>query len=197
MLEGDPAAARRITAQLSLGVQRTESSYWTLDRTGGEHLTGQVRRHANSVTGGVRIVHPKSGSYTLGSTNSPLPVTVQNDLAYPVSVRLYITTVNQLPGLTTRPVTATVRPRSRLILRVPTTIARSGRIQIDAELTAPNGQSLGGTTLSVHSTVLGTLGVVIAVVSGAVLALALLIRLARRMRRRRSSGRTREPVLVA
>lgn len=188
MLEGAPAAAQQLTAQLSAGVQRTESSYWALDRGGGERLIGQVRSQADAVTSGVRIVHPASGSYTLGSTNSPLPVTVQNDLAYPVSVRLYITTVNQLPGLNTRPVTATVRPRSKRILRVPTTITRPGRIQIDAELTAPNGQSLGGTALSVHSTVLGTLGVVITVVSGGVLVLALLIRVIRRWRRR---GRTR------
>ena len=137
-------------------------------------------------------MHPKSGSYTLGSTNSPLPVTVENNLPYTVSVRLDITTLNQLPGLRAQPVTATVRPNSKRILRVPTSIARSGRIQIKAVLSAPNGQSLGSTTLSVHSTVLGTLGVVITVVSGGVLVLALLVRFARRLRRRQTKATARK-----
>jgi hypothetical protein len=112
---------------------------------------------------------------------------VQNELSYPVNVTVQVTTVNDLPGFTATPVTKRISPGSTQLIHIPTKIDRSGRIQVQAQLFTKDGVPLGDPIfLSVHSTVLGVVGVVITVVAGGVLVLALLFRILGRFRKRRS-----------
>ena len=144
----------------------------------------------------MQIVNPVYASYTLAGSNSPLPITVRNTLPYPVAVSITVTTVGNLPGLTVKAVQVQVIPAaSKQTVKVSTSIQRPGRIPVDAVLSAPNDYPLGHPVkLFIHSTVLGTVGIVITIVAGAVLLIALLVRYLRRIRRlrarRRGAGRS-------
>jgi hypothetical protein len=68
---------------------------------------------------------------------------------------------------------------------------------VQAALFTPNNFQLGvAVNLSVHSTALGTIGLIITIVAGAVLVLALLVRLIRRLRNPAPALST-EPPLIA
>jgi hypothetical protein len=185
----DDAAAKALVDNLPIAIQRAESSAWR-DASGSTAAVyaAQLNDQITGITSGVRIINPPSGVYTLASNSSPLPITVDNELPYPVTIRIRVTTVPEgLAGFTTRDIgTQRVDSNQKRTLNVPTTTERSGRIRISAELLTPSGASLGAPVgLTVRSTALGVIGVVITVVAGVVLALALLFRLIRRLRARR------------
>jgi hypothetical protein len=181
------AAARALLDALPIGTQRVESAAWRIQRIDGGQLADQLSKQIGDITMGVHIVRPSSGSYTLASNNSPLPITVENTLPYAVHVRLQVTTVVNAPGFTATDVGVQgVDSNQKRTLNLPTSVQRSGRFQVQAQLLTPNGATLGApVALTVHSTALGVVGVVITVVAGVVLALALLVRLAGRWRKRR------------
>lgn len=191
--------AQTLLTDLPLAVQRLESSAWRYGSTqGGPELGTRVAdaftTRVDDVMAGVHIVQPSSGSYTLASGDSPLPITVQNDLGFAVEIQIDVNTVGNLPGLTTRELKQQVlQPHSKQTLHLPTRVERSGRFPVIAQLKTPDGAPLGApVTLYVHSTALGTVGVVITIVAGAVLALALLLRIISRLRARRNGGSARK-----
>jgi hypothetical protein len=193
-------SARVFVDSLPFAVQRVESSAWREENAAkaGRQFATDLTAMVDGITNGVKIVPPRpSGSYTLTSGTSPLPITVENDLTYAVRVRVQVNTVNGLPGLTTRDIgVQRIEARGKAVLHLPTSITRPGRIQVDAQLLTPNRVPLGqGVQLTVHSTVLGLVGVIITVVAGVVLALALLVRLLRRVHRRngRNPSAAQEP----
>lgn len=194
-------AGQAVASGLSPALQRIESAAWRTDGVTGGRRTGasvsaQLSGQVNSILSGVQIVNPKYGSYTLAGSNSPIPITVRNTLAYPVAVNITVTTVGNLPGLTLKtPKVQVIAASSKQTVQVPTVVQRSGRIPVNAVLSAPNDYQLGSPVkLFIHSTVLGTIGIVITVVAGVVLLVALLVRYIRRIRRirsrRRGPGRT-------
>ncbi|MEO8887674.1 MAG: hypothetical protein ABI301_02975, partial [Jatrophihabitantaceae bacterium] len=134
-------------------------------------------------------------TYTLGSADSPLPITIDNTLNAQVEVRIQLNTVGGLPGFTADDVgVKKIGPQTKLALHVPVHIDRAGRILVQVDLTtpetvasarAPLGSAL---VLSVRSTALGEIGKIITFVAGFVLAAALLVRVYRRWRRHRAGG---------
>lgn len=190
LLNGGGPSADALVAALPVALQRTESAYWVSHSTQGKVVADALMGQVDALVGGVSIVRPSTGTYTLASSNSPLPITLQNKLGYRVQVRLSVSTVNQAPGFTTKDIGAQYIPAGdKRTLHLPTTIDRSGRIQIRAQLMTADNRPLGKPVpLSVHSTSLGVVGVVITIVAGAVLVLALLLRAMRRLRKR---GRSR------
>lgn len=158
---------------------------------------------ANKVAGvrnAVYVARPSGGGqYTLASKNSRLPITIVNHLPAAVRVRVSVRTVNGVPGFSAPDVERTIDANSTVQLRVPTHVNRVGRIDVEATLSTPDGISLGGTVrLTVHSTALGTIGVIITIVAALVLLIALLVRLIRRLRRGRHPAPTKaEPTPVA
>jgi uncharacterized protein DUF6049 len=188
----DPAALKVVT-ELPVAVQRAESSAWRekSDAAAASRYADQLENNLDGITSGVHIVRPSSGAYTLASSSSPLPITVSNEHPYPVTVQLKVSTaVNGLPGFTTRDIgVQRVDGDQKRTLNVPTQTERSGRIRVEAVLLTPNNFPLGDPVqLTIRSTALGAIGVVITVVAGVVLALALLVRLGRRLRKRRSGS---------
>ncbi|MFN2561284.1 MAG: DUF6049 family protein [Jatrophihabitans sp.] len=197
----DPAA-EALLASLPVAIQRAASSAWRQKDAASAAAAAQfargVSRQIDSIENGVQIIRPSSGSYTLASESSPLPITVDNKLPYPVTIRISITTdVNGLPGFSTKDIgLESVDSNQKRTLKVPTTTVRKGRIKVHVALLTPNGVTLGESVpLTVRSTVLGLVGVVITIVAGVVLVLALLIRVGRQMRgRRRTSSQPRDTV---
>ncbi len=191
------AGAKTLLNSLPIAAQRAASSAW-LSQTGakatGLAYAGQLTAKIDSLTTGVHIISPHHNAYTLASNSSPLPITVENELAYPVTIRIQVSTVvNGLPGFTTKDIgLQRIESNQKRTLNIPTKTERSGRILVEARLLTPNDKPLGDpVSLTVRSTALGVIGVVITIVAGVVLALALLVRFGRRLHQRRSSDAAR------
>jgi hypothetical protein len=185
----DPAAATLVDA-LPAAIQRAESSAWrappNLDAaaTYAQALTDQIE----TLRSGVHLVKPSGGTYTLASTDSPLPITITNTLPYSVRVRIKIVVTS---GINPEQVgVVPIEANQTKTVNVPATTDRSGLIQIQVLLQAPNSLPLGiAVGMTVRSTALGFIGVIITIVAGVVLGVALLWRIIRRLRNRGASGR--------
>lgn len=182
-----PANAAALLANEPEVVQRLGSSAWSRSPSDGTAYAADVTRQLDALTSGVRIQQPSTGSYTLASRNSPLPLTIDNDLPYPVRVQVAVSAADGLPGFSaSAPGVHEIPADSRLTLQIHTHVERTGRFPVQVSLLAPNGDAIGATViLTVHSTALGTIGIIITIVAGAVLVLALCVRLVRRLARRR------------
>lgn len=186
----DPADAADRLANLPAGVQRLVSASWANARDQQRQASEQLAAQVDSLTDGVTLVVPSHGSYTLGGSDSPLPVTIENRLDTTVSARLVLSAVGGVPGFRADDVgIQTIPPHAKLPLHVPVHVDRAGRIRVQAVLSAPAAKASGGRlalgqplVLSVRSTALGTIGRLITYIAGGLLALALLIRFVRRRR---------------
>jgi hypothetical protein len=175
-------------------VQRSESSAWRDSPQRSAQIATAIRSRLSKLLDGVHLVRPSTGSYTFGSADSPLPVTISNTLDVTVSVRLAIGTVGGVLGFSADDVGAqTIAPHSKLPLHVPAHIDPVRRIKVNVQLLNGDGDVVGSPlVLSVRSTALGTIGKIITFGAAAVLAAALLLRGARRLRhRRKAAGRAR------
>jgi hypothetical protein len=176
-------------AQVQLGglgaaVQRCESTgmipYPSVAYEHAQLLRSIVRR----VRHGVSLVAPAASTYTLTSNDADLPITIRNRLDEDVQVRI---AMSQPQGFSASDLDRLhiIPAGSRIDVRVPTHVDRVGLIPIAVSLRTPDGLKLGKSMpLTIRSTALGTIGVVITIVAGCVLALALIIRFTRRMRAR-------------
>lgn len=192
--------ASAILGNLPAAAQRAASAGWQADpdpavRQEGDQATTDLLHHIDSIESNVQIVKPSSGTYTLASSNSPLPLTIWNRFTVPVTVQIRVSTQNGLPGFTADTIAPQViAPNVKKQMQIPTHVQRTGRFEVQAELLTPTREAVGDPVeLSIRSTALGTIGVVITVVAGAILVLALLVRLVVRWRRR---SRTQRPAPV-
>lgn len=192
------ADAATLLGALPEAVQRAESTSWRGDPAAAAGYVDQLGKRIDAIESGVEILKPSSGTYTLASSNSPLPVTIVNHLNVAVSVRVRVTPVNGLPGFSATELgVQTIAARDRLPLHIPTHVVRTGRFVVQAALYTPSDLPIGDPVdLSVHSTALGSIGVIITIAAAAVLVLALLMRLIRRVRNPVPAPGT-EPPLIA
>ncbi|MEP7020828.1 MAG: DUF6049 family protein, partial [Pseudonocardiales bacterium] len=191
--------ADTLLGSLPAAVQRAESNGWRSDPRAAVGFAARLSKRIDAIESGVHILKPSSGTYTLASRNSPLPVTIKNDLNVAVSVRVRVVSANGLPGFSADdPGVLTIAAGASLPLHLPTHVERTGRFVVQATLYTPNGAvQLGAAVrLSVHSTALGTIGVIITISAAAVLVLALLIRLIRRLRNPTAAPGTEPPVIA-
>jgi hypothetical protein len=135
----------------------------------------------NSLRSQVTVVRPTTGIYTLTSSDSPLSLTVRNDLRTPVTVRLRIDTTNA-PGFQVQDTAPQQIPAgARLTLRVPATVQRAGTFSVRVQLVTPGGGTLGTRiTLTVRSTAYGAVALGITGVALVVLMAAVAVRFVRR-----------------
>ncbi len=116
--------------------------------------------------GAVVIVKP-TGSYTLATEHSPLPVALHNGLAVPIRVRLH---VDAPPGMQVTDLGEIELPPGYLPLRVPIEVNFTQRVAIDVTLRTPAGVPLGEPVrLSVHSNAYGKVLFAITLSAAAVL----------------------------
>lgn len=126
-----------------------------------------VVAHAlDDLFGAVTIVSP-TGSYTLATEHSPLPLALHNGLAVPIRVRLHL---DVPPGMTVTDPGEIELPPGYLPMRVPIEVNFTQRVAIDATLHTPGGVPLGELVrLSVHSNAYGKVLFAITMSAAAVL----------------------------
>jgi hypothetical protein len=130
--------------------------------------------------GAVTIVTP-TGSYTLATEHSPLPLALHNGLAVPIRVRLHL---DVPPGMTVTDPGEIELPPGYLPMRVPIEVNFTQRVAIDAALHTPDGVPLGEPVrLSVHSNAYGKVLFAITMSAAAVLIALVGRRLWHRFRR--------------
>jgi hypothetical protein len=126
-----------------------------------------VLGHAlDDLFGAVTIVTP-TGSYTLATEHSPLPLALHNGLAVPIRVRLHL---DVPPGMTVTDPGEIELPPGYLPMRVPIEVNFTQRVAIDVALRTPAGVPLGEPVrLSVHSNAYGKVLFAITMSAAAVL----------------------------
>jgi hypothetical protein len=144
----------------------------------------------------VTLLSPVDGTYSLGSSDAPLVLTVQNDLPFAVQVRLELRTRGNV-GLTTDDIgVTTLQPNSRTPLQVPTHLRQSGGFAVTARLTTPGGGPLGeAVQMQVKSTAYGRITLGITIGAAVLLGLLFLRRAVRFVLQRRRGPADDEPAL--
>lgn len=181
--ERDPTADLPPSALLDplrLAMLRAVSTAWRGEAARAVDLVENVVDRLDELRGQVRIV-PPPGPYTLASSDSPLLVTVRNDL--PVSMEVALT-LERVPGLRTGAVGVQLVPaRSSRQLLIPAEVVRAGQFSVDARLTTPGGTPLGQpTTLQLQSSAFDAVTVALTAGAGGLLVLLVVRRIVRRRR---------------
>ncbi|HKR51354.1 MAG TPA: DUF6049 family protein [Pseudonocardiaceae bacterium] len=170
---------------LRLGLLRGVSSAWRTQPGQAALVTGELHGRLDELRRSVRIVQ-SPGPYTLAASDSPLLITVSNELPVGVQVAL---SLSETAGLRAGAVGLQLVPaRSTRQFLIPAKVSRAGQFSVEARLSTPGGTALGEpSTLQVRSTAFGT--VTVALTAGAGAALILLVaRRVRRARRAREAG---------
>lgn len=174
---------------LTDGVLRSLSAAWRGDPATQDAQVGAVERQVDELRGAVRVVQP-SGSYSLGTNDAPLLLTVENRLPVAVRVQVVLEPTN---GLRTTPLPVVTVPAfgSRQV-QVEVQVTRAGQFQVDAQARTPGGEPLGPTArLLLRSTAYGTITVWLTASAAVVLVILASVRIARRVLAARRDRRSR------
>jgi len=190
---GDPDTA---LAGIDAAIARAASAEWRADPDGFLASTSSLQDGVSRLRNSVTLLSPVDGTYSLGSSDAPLVLTVQNDLPFAVHVRLGLHARDNV-GLTTDDIgIVTLQPSSRTTLQVPTHVQQSGGFAVTAQLTTPGGGPLGAAVqMQVKSTAYGPITLGITVGAAALLGLLFLRRAVRFVLKRRR-GETDEPPVL-
>lgn len=182
----DPATALQ---SYDAAIARASSVAWTADSGGFRSSARALRSALEHLRGRVTLVAPADGTYSLGSSDAPLVLTVRNDLPVAVRVLLQVHT-RGTRGLSIGDIGAqTLAPGQRTTLQVPTQVRQSGGFAVTAQLTTPSGAPLGDQiSLQVKSTAYGKISLLITIGAAALLGLLFLRRLVNFILRRRRAA---------
>ncbi|HEU0129099.1 MAG TPA: DUF6049 family protein, partial [Pseudonocardiaceae bacterium] len=171
---------------LRLGLLRAGSSAWRGQPNRAMQVTAQERDRLDELRRSVRIVQ-SPGPYILAASDSPLLITVSNELPVGVQVQL---SLSETAGLRAGAVGLQLVPaRSTRQFVIPAEVSRAGQFSVEARLSTPGGTPLGEpSTLQVSSTAFGTVTVALTVGAGAALVLLVVRGIVRRLRRAREAG---------
>ncbi|NMO90280.1 hypothetical protein [Actinomycetospora sp. TBRC 11914] len=156
-----------------------------LQRAAADDVAAQMR----TLRGMVHVVQP-AGSYSLGSSEAPLLLTVENQLPVAVDVTVAL---EPTPGVRVSPVPVRRVPAFGSVqFQVALDVGRSGQFTVDATARTPGGDTLGPTSrLLLRSTAYGTITVWLTASAAVVLVSLASLRVARRVRRARQDRRSR------
>jgi hypothetical protein len=170
-------------------ISRATSVSWRADPAGFRDAATGVRTTIGELRDRVTLLAPADGTYSLASSDSPLVLTVRNDLPFTVRVLLQLRTRGNV-GLSIDDIgPQELAPGERTVLKVPTHLRQSGRFAVTASLTTPTGGPLGErVTFQVKSTAYGAISLIITIGAAALLGLLFLRRLIRFLLRRRRGG---------
>jgi Family of unknown function (DUF6049) len=167
------------------GLRRATSSAWRGDAAGNRAFVSGLAGAIGLLRAKITIQKPSSGVYTLASSDSPLTVTVFNQLSKPVKVKIRIDTRNPADFKVQNDVVQTIPAQTRATVKLQASVQRSGTFAIRASVTSPAGGALGGpdpVPLTVRSTAYGSLALGITIAALGVLIAALIVRMIRRIR---------------
>jgi hypothetical protein len=165
---------------------RAESAAWRDDLSAGLALRQQVaedltaKRNAVNISSSRRLI-------TLASRRGTIPITISNDLDQAVVVKLQLSAVSsaRLAAQVTAP--QTIAPGRKLTEEVKAVVNQAGLFPVKAQLLTPDDEPYGPpVTLRLRSTAYGQLALGITAGALGALFLAVIIRLIRRGRGRRS-----------
>jgi hypothetical protein len=170
-------------------IARATSVAWRSDAEGFRGAAQALRSAMDRLRGRVTLLAPADGTYSLGSSDAPLVLTVRNDLPIAVQVRLEVTTRGGR-GLSIADIgLQTLAPGQRTTLQVPTQVRRSGGFAVTAQLTTPSRGPLGDRiSMQVKSTAYGSISLIITIGAAALLGLLFLRRLVNFLIRRRRAA---------
>jgi hypothetical protein len=159
------------------------------DPEGFRAVAGAVRSTMDRLRGQVTLLAPADGTYSLGSSDAPLVLTVRNDLPMTVRVLLDVRTRGSR-GLSIGDIgPQTLLPGQRSTLQVPTQVQQAGGFTVRAQLTTPSGGPLGDEiALQVKSTAYGPISLIITIGAAVLLGLLFLRRLVNFLLRRRRAA---------
>jgi Family of unknown function (DUF6049) len=179
----DNEDAREVLGPYGDAVRRAGSSAWRGAPASGQAYVTALLRQIEGLRSGVTMSSSATGDYTLASSDSPLLITLDNRLSVPVGVRIKLTTPAGFrvsdPGVQQIPA------GGKRTVKVLASVQRTGTFTVKGQATTPDGGALGNeTTLSVRSTAYGGLALGITGLAFAVLVVAVVLRLVRRLRAR-------------
>ncbi|MDL5154868.1 hypothetical protein [Actinomycetospora termitidis] len=156
-----------------------------LQRAAADDVAAQMR----TLRGMVRVIQP-AGTYSLGSSDAPLLLTVENQLPVAVDVTVAL---EPTPGVRASPVGVRQVPAfGSYQFQVALDVERSGPFTIDATARTPGGEALGPTArLLLRSTAYGTITVWLTASAAVVLVILASLRVALRVRTARREQRSR------
>src|SRR4051794_8883339 len=172
---GDADAALRA---YDAAIARASSVAWRADAEAFRHSAHAVRVALEKLRGQVTLLAPADGTYSLGSSDAPLVLTVRNDLPITVQVLLEVHTRGSR-GLSISDIgLQKLEPGQRTTLQVPTEVRQAGGFGVTAQLTTPSGAPLGDRIeLQVKSTAYGSISLLITIGAATLLGLLFLPRL--------------------
>jgi hypothetical protein len=185
----DPAANLRpatLLDPLRLGLLRGVSAAWRGMPNQAALVTSEQSSQLDELRRSVRIVAPP-GPYSLAASDSPLLITVSNELPVGMQVEL---TLSETAGMRAGEVGLQLVPaRSTRQLVIPAKVNRAGQFSVDARLSTPGGTALGEpSTLQLRSAAFSRVTVALTAGAGAALVLLVARRFVRRVRSRRGAG---------
>jgi hypothetical protein len=188
----DNADASALLGGFSAAVQRAESTAWRTDRSAGATRVAQLQSRSFDLASQVHLAQPTTNKYSLSSSNSPIQVTVVNDLDRAVTVRVTVSPGRGAVGFVSEPVeVANLPAHSRRPVSIPVRVSRVDKFSVVAGLSTPDGGTLGAPIdLNVRVTALGGITKTVTGVAAAVLVIALLRRFVLRVRRGHSRHQT-------
>nr|WP_310278333.1 DUF6049 family protein [Haloactinomyces albus] len=186
--ERDPAldiAPVEVTTPLRNGLLRGASSAWRGDPAASRRWVSMATETLENTLSGVRI-DEFGGQISLTSSNSPIPVTVNNRLPVTVGVNLH---VDSPPGITVTDLGLLKIPaRGSRQFWLDTEVNRSGKFSVDITIRTEGGTQLGSTRrIQMESNAYGTMPLLITVIGAALLVLLSARRLVRRARANRAN----------
>ncbi|RRO13735.1 glycoprotein [Saccharopolyspora rhizosphaerae] len=176
----------RVTTPLRNGLLHGVSSAWRGNSGAADDWVKRATVPIDDMLGKVRI-EEYPGTTNRLSSDSPIPVTVVNDLPFTVGIRFEIPAV---PGVEVQHDfgggLATVPANGRRQFMLEASAQRAGRFMVDISVTAGGGTQLGTTKrLPMESTEYGALIPWLTGIAGAVLVLMSLRRILNKIRSRR------------
>ena len=166
---------------------RSESTAWRVRRQEGAAYTRALLAQTAALQGSVHLV--EVGPVTLAARSGRIPVTVANDLTESVTVQLMVTAVPDVRLTVTQPPPVTVGAGQRVSVQVPVESNANGNVQVRLQLLTKDGTPYGSVVpFALQVTGLGAVAELIVGGALVLLAVALVVRLARAVRRGRRPG---------
>jgi hypothetical protein len=177
-----------ITSQYDSALLRAQSSAWRDDRTAGRAYVRKLRSDVLADLGKVRVIG--RDLVTLSSNSGTIPVTVTNDLAQSVTLRLALTPKVPSRLRVAAPEPIRIGPGRKTTIKMPAVAYTNGLNQVDVQLLTPDGVPYGpATNLRVNATSYGNVGLVVVFGAGLLLLVAAGLRNIGRVRRARARAR--------
>jgi Family of unknown function (DUF6049) len=166
---------------------RSESSVWRTARPAGLAYIHSVNKTIAGQVAAVRVV--QSGGVTLAARSGKIPVTVENGLTQAVVVRLLLVADPDVRLTVTQPPTENIPAGESRTFEVAAEATTNGNVLLTVSILTPGGDPYGSpVTFPVQITGFGEVAQVIVGAAFVLLAVALVVRVARAIRRGRRPG---------